>query len=69
MAHHGFTPFFDSRSIITVKGTVTELKWVNLHVYLHLAVKNDSKVEDWIVELGSMNNLTRAGNATTVLRL
>jgi hypothetical protein len=61
MAHHGFTPFFDGQSMITIKGTVTELKWVNPHVYVRLAVKKDSNVEDWIVELGSMNNLTRAG--------
>ena len=51
----------DSQSIITVKGTATDIQWVNPHVYVHNAVKRDRQVEDWIVELGSMHNLDRAG--------
>ena len=61
LAHHGFAPFFDSESIITMTGTVTEVLWVNPHVYLHMDVIADGKAEEWTVELGSMNNLTRAG--------
>ena len=61
LAHHSFAAVFDSQSILTVKGTVADTRWVNPHVYLHIAVKKDGNVEDWVVELGSMNNLTRAG--------
>ena len=61
VTHHGTTLIFDNQSMKTLKGTVTEMLWVNPHVYLHIAVKKDSKAEDWIVELGSMNNLDRMG--------
>ena len=61
VAHHSVTAIFDSQSIITVKGTVSDVLWVNPHVYLHIVVKKDGKAEEWVVELGSMNNLDRAG--------
>jgi hypothetical protein len=35
--------------------------WVNPHAFLHIAVKSDGKTEDWVVELGSVSNLVRAG--------
>jgi hypothetical protein len=60
-AHHGFTPFFDEQTIMTVKGTVTEVLWVNPHVYLHLAIKEGNSAEEWTVEIGSMSNLIRGG--------
>jgi hypothetical protein len=44
-----------------VKGTVTEVLWVNPHVYVHIAVDKDGKADDWVVELGSMNNIDRMG--------
>jgi hypothetical protein len=61
VAHHSVPAIFDTQSIMTVKGTVSDVLWVNPHVYLHFAVKKDGKAEDWVVELGSMNNLDRAG--------
>ncbi len=61
VAHHSTAAIFDTQSILTVKGTATDIQWVNPHVYVHIAVKRDRQVEDWVVELGSMNNLDRAG--------
>ena len=61
VAHHSTAAIFDTQSIITVTGTATDIQWVNPHVYVRIAVKRDRQVEDWVVELGSMNNLDRAG--------
>ena len=40
-AHHSFQAQFDINKPLTVKGTVTKVEWVNPHVYVHLAVKDD----------------------------
>src|SRR5262245_61305877 len=61
IAHHSVAAIFDNQSIITVKGTVTDVQWVNPHAFLHIAVKSDGKTENWVVELGTMSNLVRAG--------
>jgi hypothetical protein len=61
VAHHSVPAIFDSQSTMTLKGTVTDVLWVNPHVYLHIAAQRGGKSEDWVVELGSMNNLDRAG--------
>jgi hypothetical protein len=61
IAHHSVPAIFDDQSTITVKGTVTNVHWVNPHAFLHIAVKSDGKSEDWVVELGSISNLVRAG--------
>jgi hypothetical protein len=46
---------------ITLKGTVTEIRWVNPHAYAHVAVEKDGKAEDWVVELRFTSALTNAG--------
>ena len=61
VAHHGTVQIFDSQSILTVNGIVTEVHWGNPHVYVQIAVKKDGKADDWVVELGSMFNLERMG--------
>src|SRR5436190_10291703 len=41
LAHHSFQAEFDIGKPMTLKGTVTKVEWVNPHVYLHIAVKDD----------------------------
>jgi hypothetical protein len=60
-AHHSFAAVFDERAILTIKGTVTQIQWVNPHVFAHIAVKNGNQTEDWTVELGYMNGLVASG--------
>ena len=48
VAHHSTAAIFDTQSTITVKGTATDIQWANPHVYVHIAVKRDRQVEDWI---------------------
>jgi hypothetical protein len=51
MAHHSFQAEFDIGKPMTVKGTVTKVEWVNPHVYLHVAVKDDKgAVANWAFE-------------------
>ena len=60
-AHHGASPY-DTTKLTTLKGTVTELKFINPHVEISVAVKDDKgKVETWIGEANSPNVLSRHG--------
>jgi len=60
-AHHGKAAY-DTKTIVTVKGTMTDFRFINPHVQLYFDVKNDKgEVEQWQAELTAPNKLTRAG--------
>jgi hypothetical protein len=60
-AHHG-TAAFDTTKAVTVKGTMTEFRFINPHVQLSFDVKNDKgEVENWQAELTAPNKMSRAG--------
>jgi len=60
-AHHG-TAAFDTKNIVTVKGKMTDFRFINPHVQLFFDAKNDKgEVEKWQAELTAPNKMTRAG--------
>jgi hypothetical protein len=61
LAHHGEANY-DTTKIVSVKGTVTEFKFVNPHVEVSLDVKNDTgEIEKWVGEARSPAMLARYG--------
>jgi len=61
-AHHSLAAGFDVNKMLTLSGTITEMKWTNPHSWLSIDVKNESgEVEKWAVEFGSTNALLRNG--------
>jgi hypothetical protein len=61
-AHHAFGGEFDANRPILLRGVVTRVQWVNPHVWIHIEVtKDDGTTEEWMVEGGSPNTLTRLG--------
>ena len=61
LAHHG-TAAYDTKTIVTVKGTMTDFRFFNPHVQLYFDVKNEKgEIEKWQAELTAPNKLTRAG--------
>jgi hypothetical protein len=61
LAHHGTAAYVTS-SMVTVKGTMTDFRYINPHVQLFFDVKNDKgEVEKWQAELTAPNKLARAG--------
>jgi uncharacterized protein DUF6152 len=60
-AHHG-TAAYETKNIVTIKGTMTDFRFINPHVQLYFDVKNDKgEVEKWQAELTAPNKMTRAG--------
>jgi len=64
-AHHSTVVNFDSSREITVDGVITEVRWLNPHSRFRLDVKNkDGRAEEWLVEMGALNTMKRAGFPT-----
>ena len=59
-AHHSGT-MFDPTKVKEITGTVKEFQWKNPHVWIQLYVQNGGKQEEWSIEGGSPNTLSRNG--------
>src|SRR5262245_22954421 len=59
-AHHSAT-MFDNTKVKELSGTVKEFQWKNPHVWIQLNVQNGGKPEEWSIEGGSSNALSRNG--------
>ena len=60
IAHHGNASYDDK--VVTLKGTVTEWRWINPHVFLKIDVKgDDGKVVNWTCELVAPSNMINFG--------
>jgi hypothetical protein len=61
-AHHSFAAEFDRGKPVTLEGIVTKIEWQNPHIRFYMDVPDASgTVVNWELELGSPNNLLRAG--------
>ena len=62
IAHHNFASEFDAKRPLKLTGTVTKIEWTNPHAWFYIDVKDDkAAVKNWAMEMGSPNNLMRAG--------
>jgi hypothetical protein len=64
-AHHSFAAEFDADKPVTLEGKIVQMKWINPHSWLTIAVKSaDGTVvdeEEWEVEFGLPASLYRRG--------
>lgn len=61
-AHHSFAAEFDADSPIAFSGIVTKIEWRNPHTFFYIDVETeDGEYENWALEMGSPNGLTRRG--------
>ena len=59
-AHHGAAAY--EKTPVTLKGTVTDFRFVNPHCQVYFDVQNDKgELEHWRSELTAPNKLVRAG--------
>jgi hypothetical protein len=48
LAHHAVSAEFDASKVVTLKGTVSRVDWVNPHIFVYVDVKDDSgKITTW----------------------
>jgi hypothetical protein len=60
-AHHG-TAAYESNKLTSLKGTVTDFRYINPHSEIFFDVKDDTgKVTKWIGEAGSVTSMSRRG--------
>jgi hypothetical protein len=61
-AHHSITAVFDTSKQVRIEGELTEVEWVNPHIFLHLNVTNAAgAVVPWKVEGSPPAYYRRAG--------
>jgi hypothetical protein len=61
-AHHSTMATYDSKKLMTLKGVVTEVAWMNPHANLSMDVKDAAgKTVNWFVELPSAGALSGRG--------
>ncbi len=62
LAHHAFSAEFDANAPVKLEGPVTNVEWINPHAWIHMEVtKPDGTKEEWMVEGGTPNTLSRRG--------
>lgn len=67
-AHHSVSGVFDYDQEITLTGVISDVKWINPHVYLQLDVEEeDGSVSRWMMETVPTAFLKRAGVTKTKL--
>jgi hypothetical protein len=61
MAHHS-SAMFDPAKMTELTGTIKELQWTNPHIWIQMDAKNSGGAkEEWSIEGGSPNTLSRQG--------
>lgn len=62
MAHHSFAAEFDADRPVSLKGSVTEMKWSNPHGWIYIDVRDENgEVTNWALETSAANALIRRG--------
>lgn len=61
-AHHSLVGEFDTSKTFELRGALTKLEWFNPHIWFYFDVTAaNGTVEKWQCEMGSPNQLMRAG--------
>ncbi len=62
LAHHGLTQEFDVKKLVTLKGVVSKVDWVNPHIYFVLDVdQGGGKTQKYLVETVPVAFARKAG--------
>jgi len=68
LGHHS-AAMFDNQKVKELTGTIKEFQWKNPHVWIQVYVQNGNGVkEEWSVEGGGPNSLSRQGWRPTTFK-
>ena len=66
--HHSVSGVFDSERPFEITGVVSEVEWINPHIYLHLEVTgDDGEVTHWQLETAPTAFMRKAGISKAML--
>ena len=70
-AHHSFSAEFDASKPFKMTGVVTKVEWQNPHIFIYIDVTDTAsgKITNWALEMGSSNQLLRAGWTRNTLKI
>ena len=62
LAHHSVSTMFDRNRPVTITGVVTQVEWLNPHIWIYVNQADDQgQVTHWELEGGQPNGLSRRG--------
>jgi hypothetical protein len=67
VAHHSLASEFDESKPLTLQGVISDVEWVNPHVYITLDVKGDTGTVKWSLETLPPSTLRRGGLRSDML--
>jgi hypothetical protein len=68
-AHHSVSGVFDGESPFELTGKITEVEWINPHVFIHLEVTaEDGSIESWALETAPTQFFRNAGVSKAMLQ-
>ena len=66
--HHSVSGVFDAERPFEIVGVVTEVEWINPHIYMHLEVTGeDGRVTRWQLETAPTAFMRKAGISKAML--
>ena len=66
--HHSVSGVFDSERPFEITGVVTEVEWINPHIYMHLEVTGaDGEITRWQLETAPTAFMRKAGITKAML--
>jgi hypothetical protein len=69
-AHHSFSAEYDAKKVVTLTGTVTNVEWMNPHVWFYIdVVGEDGRITNWACEMGPPNGLQRSGWTRNTMKI
>ena len=67
-AHHSVSGVFDAERPFEINGVVTEVEWINPHIYLHLEVTDaNGEIIRWQLETAPTAFMRKAGITKAML--
>ena len=66
--HHSVSGVFDADAPFDLTGTISEVEWINPHVYIHLDVTDaDGNIVSWALETAPTQFFRNAGVSKSML--
>ena len=69
LSHHSVAGQFDVDNVVSLTGTISEVEWINPHIYVHLDVKDEQgNVVTWRMETSPPAMMRKARLTKSMLR-